>query len=505
MRLFLGILATCALVSGSAAAQSPLISKWTEDSYSEEGDGKYWTKVSEKWFNDGSVKDNTNNKIDFISGVLCSGDYCDNKNFKTISGIPAYPRKAVPAPNDPVAEISIRGVEAACPPDMYIYSMSCEGDYCSAVQAQCARPILPKGVKAVCGFEKTISDEGASRKENEVTLASYQLFNGYKCEGDDCDNLTMRWCNIYGGEKDHLALSLQGARWQKVGSMIGGERQTSYTAGLETTEGSSNTVEASVEVSASATITAEGSVGFGTVAASAQAGIAVTAGYAREWNESKASSSQVTVNVQCNKFEDGGIMADIYAFTLLTKSQTISADTAFKAVSDYYSCSYGKSDIPAPACLPTQCNNEFATNCQKCNGLHVSATFGEQPTQVVADYSKEKEDLGSFVEFYGRWEWSDKSYRPARRSHLVLYNDDARREKYTFCEDKKCTLMDGEYTSLRNGAELVLTGVFGEKNSEIVFTSDESGVVTGEYWRDASAGGEPDGTIELSQLSNVPR
>ena len=503
MRLFFGILAMCALAAGSAAAQSPLISKWTEDSYSEEGEGKYWTKTSEKWFNDGSVKGNKNNKIDFISGVLCSGDYCDNKNFKTISGIPAFPRIAVPGKGEELVDASIRGVDVNCPPDMYIYSMSCEGDYCSAVQAQCAKPILPEGVKAVCGFEKKISDEGASRNENEVTLASYQLFNGYKCEGDDCDDLTMRWCNIYGGEKDHLALALKGARWQFKGFMLGGERQTSYSAGLQSETGSSDTVNASVEVSASATISAEGSVGFGTVSAAATAGIAITAGYAREWNRSKASSSQVTVAVQCDKFEDGGTRADIYAFTLETESELLDAGAQLDAVSQYYACSYGKGDNPMPACLPTQCDNRFATNCQKCDGLHLTATFADaekEVDEVQPQYRTEKEVRGSFVEFYGRWTWADKSHRPARTSYLVLYNDLERQKKYTFCKNKECVLMDGDYTKLSNGAELVLTGVFGEKDSEIVFTSDQSGTITGAYWREGAGVGEPDGTIELEQL-----
>lgn len=489
-----------ALPVGSAYAQSPQISNWTIEKYSEEKGGKFWSHDSSQWYNGAWVDKNTNNKIDFISGIQCSGDYCDDKRFKTISGIPAHPHKLGAETNNPIVELTVRGEEAKCPEDMYIYAMSCKGRYCGTVEAHCARPILPKGTKAVCGFEKTISDEGASRKENEVTLASYQLFNGYKCEGKHCDNLTMNWCNVYGGDKDHLALTLQGARWKKVGSMIGGERQTSYTAGLETSTGSSDTVEASVEVSASATIEAEASVGFGSVTAGVTAGIAVTAGYAREWNRSQASSSQVTVAVQCNKFEDGGTKADVYAFSLLAKNKLVSADADFEAVSDYYSCAYGKNEIPAPACLPTQCDNEFATNCQKCSGLHMSATLGEKPTKVEAKYSGKEEDLGSFVEFYGRWDWKGNSYRPARTSRLVLYNDNKRRDKYTFCENATCKLMDGEYTSLRNGAELVLTGVFGEKDSEIVFTSNSAGTVTGEYWRDASAGGEPDGTIELGQL-----
>lgn len=500
MRLFLGILAMSAFVAGSAAAQSPLISKWTEDSYSEEGEGKYWTKTSEKWFNDGSVKDNKNNKIDFISGVLCSGDYCDNKNFKTITGIPAHPRKAVPGQGEELVDSSIRGVEAECPPDMYIYSMSCEGDYCSAVQAQCAKPILPTGVKAVCGFEKKISDEGASKKENEVTLASYQLFNGYKCEGDDCDDLTMRWCNIYGGEKDHLTLSLKGGEWKFLGFMLGGERQTSYSSGLQTETGTASTASASIEVSASVSASAEVSGGAFTAASEVSAGIAITAGYAKEWNESKASSSQVTVAVQCDKFEDGGTRADIYAFTLKTESELLEAGAKFDAVSKYYACSYGKGNNPAPACLPTQCDNRFAANCQKCDGLHLSATLGKAAEKVQPQYRTEEEELGSFVEFYGRWTWADKSHRPARTSHLVLYNDTARRNKYTFCKNKECVLMDGDYTKLSNGAELVLTGVFGEKDSEIVFTSDQSGTIKGEYWREGAGVGEPDGTIELEQL-----
>lgn len=107
---------------------------------------------------------------------------------------------------------------------------------------------------------------------------------------------------------------------------------------VETSIRDEEAVNASVEVSASATISAEGSVGFGTVTAAATAGIAVTAGYAREWNESEASSSQFTVAVQCDKFEDGGTKADIYALTLLTQSETLNAGTTFKAVSKYYAC-----------------------------------------------------------------------------------------------------------------------------------------------------------------------
>ncbi len=500
MRLILGILAMFALLTSSAYAQSPLISNWTADKFSEENGGRYWGPNSAEWYNGARVKENKNETLDYISGIHCSGRYCDDKRFKTISGIPTHPHQWGAENNKLIVEQTIRGNAATCPADMYIYGMSCKGPYCETVEAHCARPILPKGMKAACGFEKTISDEGASRKENEVTLATYQLFNGYKCEGKHCDNLTMTWCNIYGGEKDHLSLALKGARWKNVGSIIGGTRATSYTAGLERTTGSSDTVSGSVEVSASATIEAEASVGFGSVTAGVTAGVAVTAGYAREWNRSEAASSQVTVSAQCDKFEDGGTTADIYAFSLLAYNRLSSVETAFEAVSDTYACSYGKAGNPAPACLPTQCNNEFAANCQKCSGLHMSAALGEKPIKVEAKYSGKEEDLGSFVEFYGRWRWEDTSHRPARTSRLVLYNDMQRSKKYTLCADAKCNLMDGDYISLRNGAELVLTGVFGEENSEIVFTSNGSGLVTGEYWRDASAGGKPDGTIELGQL-----
>jgi hypothetical protein len=507
MRLLLGLLAMFVLLTGSAYAQSPQISNWTVKSYSEEDYdifdlgyvGVYVPFTSYLWYRDG-LRGEDNTTIEFISGIMCSGRYCDNKNFKTVSGIPVYPNKTPSGPSSERVVAAIAGHEADCPPGMYIYSMSCEGDYCGKVAAQCARPKLAVGTKAACGFKKTISDEGASRKENEVTLATYQLFNGYKCEGKNCDNLTMSWCNIYGGEKDHLSLALKGARWKKVGDMIGGEKQISYTSGLERSTGSSDTVEGSVEVSASATIEAEASVGFGSVTAGVTAGVAVTAGYAREWNRSEASSSQVTVNVQCNKFESGGTRADIYAFSLLAENKLVSADADFEAVTGTYACAYGKSDVPAPACLPTQCDNSFATNCQKCSGLHMSASLGQAPTMVKTLYSGEEEEEGSFVEFYGRWTWKDTKVRPARTSRLALYNDMKRSNQYTLCQDSKCTLMDGDYIKLRDGAELVLTAFFREDKSEIVFTSSGDGVVTGEYWHDATAGGEPDGKIELRQL-----
>jgi len=136
----------------------------------------------------------------------------------------------------------------------------------------------------------------------------------------------------------------------------------------------------------------------------------------------------------------------------------------------------------------------------RCRESSMSEAWGEEPAKVIANYREEEEELGSFVEFYGWWDWKDGADQPADTSHLVLYNDDLRRNQYTICQDSECTLMSGKYTRMSRGAELVLEGVFGEAKSRIVFRATGGGTVKGSYWRDKSARGSPDGTIELEQL-----
>lgn len=110
-----------ALLTSSAYAQSPLISNWTADKFSEENGGRYWGPNSAEWYNGARVKENKNETLDYISGIHCSGRYCDDKRFKTISGIPTHPHQWGAENNKLIVEQTIRGNAATCPADMYIY------------------------------------------------------------------------------------------------------------------------------------------------------------------------------------------------------------------------------------------------------------------------------------------------------------------------------------------------------------------------------------------------
>lgn len=502
VRLFLGILAICGLLAGSAYAQSPQISGWTKDSYSEEESIGAISPSVMKYLNldpdtgeklKTSIEKKEAYPLDFLSGIQCSGRYCDNKRYKYITGF------QVGKPDDTGARTLYSDSQAAnwsmCPEGMYIASMWCPtgnlDSYCGQLRGICLPPRLPAGTKAVCDMEKTISEENASSKGNEVTLTTYQLFNGFRCTGNNCDDVTMSWCNIYGDDKNHVGLEVEGATWRKVQTISGGSATMSYTAGLESTTGSSDSVNAS------ATLSVSGQAGF------AEVGLEVTAGYAREWNASKASSIQHTVEVSCEvPTPTDGTKIDVYAFTMLAKDQLGNPDLGFAAVSKEHFCTFGKGNIPSPACFPSQCNNEFAENCQKCDGLHIRAALGEKPQNVIARYRPEPETKGAFVEFLGKWTWKDKAnYAPATETQLVLYND-KRKDEYTFCHDRKCTSMKGDYTSYSKRSELTLEGVMGEAGSSVVFTSTAAGLVVGEFRKNKNSPGDPDGKITLEQLLN---
>lgn len=521
MRLILGVLAMCMLLAGNAHAQSTRITNWTEKSYSEEeGEAAMsrsfvdYTDLGKKRAQSGAAfKARGYDILDFLSGIRCSGRYCDNKKLKYTTNF-VVP-EVLPGKTADTVRIHAKSGEgkAVCPAGYYIAQMWCETgkgtDYCAKLAADCIKPEIASSRPPVCGMEKTISEEGASRTENEVTLMTYQLFDGMECSGKYCDNLTMSWCNINGTAKDIIPLELEGATWKNVGSMMAGSRETSYTAGLEIGSSSGHqvggSVTASTEVSATAGV--EGSIGVATVSASAtvSAGLAVTADYAYNWNNSKASSSEVTVAIACDRLGEDAfgtdVHADVYAFSLLAKDKSHSVEADFQAVTDaHYACAYGTSSPPAPVCFPKDCKNDFATNCQKCGGASISEAWGEEPRTVKANYRAAEEVVGSFVEFYGRWDWKSDVPHPAETSYLVLHNDKDRREKYTLCKDEACETKPGKYISKTRGAELVLDGVFGESGSRIVFNSEGGGKVKGSYWRNVKAGGEPDGTIELEQL-----
>src|SRR5690606_22972548 len=145
-------------------------------------------------------------------------------------------------------------------------------------------------------------------KANQIVLPTYQLFNGAKCSGPNCDNLTLSWGNIYGDETDHVSLGVHGATWKNVLSVTGGSSTLSATAGLERTTGSSDTAHASATLSVSKD--------FGV----AEAGLDVTAGYAREWNSSRAASASSTVEVACDMRDDSVTTGDVYAFSLSARN-----------------------------------------------------------------------------------------------------------------------------------------------------------------------------------------
>lgn len=518
MRLILGILAIFAMLAGNAHAQSARITNWTEKSYSEEEAERAFSKSYERYRKSQtegwqSGPDKGYSLLDFLSGIHCSGRYCDNKRFKYTTDFRVQENKPGVAPDIKIIRAETGSGAVKCPAGSYIAQMWCESgrntDYCAKLAAACVKPILTSSKPPVCGMEKTISDEGASRLENEVTLMTYQLFDGMECSGKYCDNLKMTSCNIYGTEKDLIPLELTGASWKNVGSMIAGTRETSYTAGLEIASSTGHEVGGSVTASTEVSVTAgvSGSIGVAEVSSetTASAGLAVTAQYAHSWNNSKASSSEVTVAIACDRLGEDAFgtdaHADVYAFSLIAKGKSHSVDANFQAVTDaHYACSYGTSTPPAPVCFPKDCKNEFATNCQKCGGSSISEAWGEEPVKVTANYREEEEILGSFVEFYGWWDWKDGAEQPADTSYLVLYNDNERRENYTLCQDSECVSMGGKYMRKARGAELVLEGVFGQPKSRIVFKSAGGGKVTGSYWHDKSARGEPDGTIELDQL-----
>ena len=232
---------------------------------------------------------------------------------------------------------------------------------------------------------------------------------------------------------------------------------------------------------------------------------------ANTWNRDFSAKTERTVEVTCYEVTGADIQKNLYAFTLET-------DAGFDAVmgEGWQMCTYGVSKVPEPVCLLSDCDNAFATNCQKCKVGSIGQIFNQAPTKARPKHTGEALDFGSFVEFEGDWQWQETPQTGT--SYLVLYNGGETQE-YTLCDFDRfagdtapqCGRYQGEryqgdYTPKPRGAELELYNVFVQ-GSLIRFTRLGNGSIEAKFrenGRNASvASATPDGTATFTHVDHL--
>lgn len=119
-----------------------------------------------------------------MSGVACTGRYCDNMALLCSQTSYAYalrfwsPFISEEAPNSFI-----------CPNGGFITALDCNGRYCDNLAVECA-PLVNRG-RTACYWTAAISEEGA-----ELLFPAGDYAAGLRCTGRYCDNVAFYVCQV---------------------------------------------------------------------------------------------------------------------------------------------------------------------------------------------------------------------------------------------------------------------------------------------------------------------
>lgn len=418
----------------------------------------------------------------YLAKIWCAGDYCDNKRYRCRTG---YEK-------DTSAQVysgwkSEEDDIWKCPAGYYIDLVQCRGRYCDDVAVRCTRMKPIGGTQpGACREARGISEEGGERDsqgrevgDNVIHLGLNELFGGFHCTGGYCDNLYMQVCNpVQGG------IVLDDFGWVDVASIKGGTYSRSFTVGRDTSEETTNTIGTSATVSVSQTVSAGVEVpGTGSLGSETTVSASVTASYEHATTKASGWNESTTETYSCDQTNGQGDNLKLYVFALMNK------DAGVRNNSRVYRCHYGGTDREStPVCLPGECDDRLATNCQKCveGARPIASALGP----VVQTRSTGTKVRGLFVEYQGQWEWA---HAPGSRhdSVLVLYNgrpgrqdggrvDEAAKPFLSYCYESNC--WDREYRLDEFGRDVEVSFTIPNGGFFRFKTAGSPGHWTAEYW-----------------------
>ncbi|RZA25149.1 MAG: hypothetical protein EOP10_07740 [Proteobacteria bacterium] len=117
-----------------------------------------------------------------ISGLKCTGRYCDNVSLQCSDGL------ATEARGEWSPGFSEENAPYICPYGEFVQSLACEGRYCDSVSVKCAR--APSVQENACYWRGQISEENGGAFE----FGKGVYLKGLKCSGRYCDRLESYVC-----------------------------------------------------------------------------------------------------------------------------------------------------------------------------------------------------------------------------------------------------------------------------------------------------------------------
>jgi hypothetical protein len=130
----------------------------------------------------------------FLSGVRCTGDYCDNLRI-SCSRLPgASLGRALWTP-----WVSEEQGRRACPSRHLIAGLTCRGRYCDNLSLYCVEVTDLRLVH--CSQSRSVSEEGGGRLDFLAAIGADKAgqrvaARGITCSGRYCDNKTFNVCEV---------------------------------------------------------------------------------------------------------------------------------------------------------------------------------------------------------------------------------------------------------------------------------------------------------------------
>jgi hypothetical protein len=126
----------------------------------------------------------------FISGIRCTGSYCDNI---TISCAPF--RGAALGRASWTAWVSEEQGLRECPPNHLIAGLACRGSYCDNVSLFCVEVTNMRAVN--CSNTPYVSEENGGTLSFFSDVAGQMVFaRAMRCSGRYCDNKSFNVCEV---------------------------------------------------------------------------------------------------------------------------------------------------------------------------------------------------------------------------------------------------------------------------------------------------------------------